>query len=522
MTISKLIPLLCATIAISLIGADEGLAGQYTIHNCAASLEPNFDAGPWSAYDSAPPPLIDTFQSSCTPGSTLGTAVGWYGNEQAINSALGITLRSPTPAITVRELRLVWSVAHRTSGSDTSAQVYANTGTQMVAPTPYATGTSNPAQITFPPGTQDVVVYSYCSYDTSSGCAFPSSLAPIIRVEGMDTTLEDTSVPTAVITGGTLAGNGPISSSASLQFTATDSSSGVREAQLLLDGSVIATHSYANQCVYTNFTPCPPSQADTMTIDTQALANGQHQLALRVVSTAGNVQTVDNHALLVSNEEPSVPSMPIPPCAASGGMHTTITVDARNHVVVSNYGEQGILSGRLRGVAGKPIAGASVEVLTERVGGNGSFSPLRDITTRSNGRFTARLPVGVSQLVCMRYRLMPGGRYAAAVIVSQQVRAALDLSVYPPAIEPNGTIFLHGHVLGGFIPAIGKVVELQVYYLGSWRVFRTPQTDSRGHFESFYGFLGGQGRFAFRACVRAESEYPYIFGCSRPVSVRAG
>jgi hypothetical protein len=520
MTISKLIPLLCATIAISLIGADDGLAGQYTIHNCAASLEPNFDAGPWSAYGSAPPPRSDTFQNSCTPGSTLGTAIGWYGNEQTTNTALGITLRSPTPAITVRELRLVWSVAHQASGSDTSAQVYANTGLQLVAPTPYAVGTSNPAQITFPPGTQDVEVYSYCSFDTSSGCVFPSLLAPIIRAEGMDTTLEDTSVPTAVITGGTLAGDGPISGSASLQFTATDSGSGVREAQLLLDGSVIATHSYASQCVYTNFTPCPSSQADTMTIDTQALTNGQHQLALRVISTAGNVQTVDSHALLVSNEGPSVP---MPPCAAaSGGIQTTITVNARHHVVVSNYGEHAILSGRLRGVAGKPIVGASVEVLTERVDEHGSFSPLKDVTTRSNGRFTAKLPVGVSQLICLRYRLMPGGRYAAAVIVAQQVRAALDLSIYPPTVEPNGTIFLGGHVLGGFIPAIGKVVELQVHYLGSWRVFRTPRTDPRGHFESFYSFLGGQGRFEFRACVRAESEYPYIFGCSRSVSIRAG
>jgi hypothetical protein len=516
---TKLIPIFCAVIAISLIGVDDGLAGQYIIHNCPASLEPNFDAGPWSAYGSAPPPRSDTFQSSCTPGSTLGTAIGWYGNEQTTNTALGMALRSPTPAITVRELRLVWSVAHQASGSDTGAQVYANTGLQLVAPTPYAVGTSNPAQITFPRGTQNVEVYSYCSYDTSYGCVFPSTLAPIIRAEGMDTTLEDTSAPTATITGGALAGDGPISGSASLQFTAADSGSGVREAQLLLDGSVIATHSYANQCVYTNFTPCPSSQADTMTIDTRALANGQHQLALRVVSTAGNVQAVDSHALLVSNEGPSVL---IPPCAASGGMQTTITVNARHHVVVSNYGEQAMLSGRLRGAAGKPIVGASVEVLTERVGGNGSFSPLNDVTTRSNGRFTARLPVGVSQLICLRYQLTPGGRYAAAVIVAQQVRAALDLSIYPHTVEPNGTIFLSGHVLGGFIPAIGKVVELQVYYRGSWRVFRTPQTDPRGHFESFYGFLGGQGRFAFRACVRAESEYPYIFGCSRPVSVRAG
>jgi len=248
--------------------ADRALAGEYTIHNCPGSLQPNFDAGPWQSYSNAPLPSVGSFQGSCTPGSTLGTAIGWYANEQSLNTNLGVMLQSPVPGITIREMRLVWSVSHQSSGSDTFAQI-TSPASELINPTPYVVGTSNPAKVSFPDGTRTVYVYSYCSYDGSTNCYFPSGVSPIIRIEGMDTTLEDANPPTATINGGSLAGGGPVSGTATLQFTATDGESGVRESQLLVDGSPVLTDSYSSQCPYTNFAACPQSQTNSMGWDEQ-------------------------------------------------------------------------------------------------------------------------------------------------------------------------------------------------------------------------------------------------------------
>ncbi|MGC2375492.1 MAG: hypothetical protein WA484_16630 [Solirubrobacteraceae bacterium] len=451
----------------------------------------------------------------------MGTAIGWYANEQSLNTNLGVMLQSPVAGITIREMRLVWSVSHQSSGSDTFAQI-TSPSSELIDPTPYVVGTSNPAKVSFPNGTRTVYVYSYCSYDGSTNCYFPSGVSPIIRIEGMDTTLEDANPPTATINGGSLAGGGPVSGTATLQFIATDGESGVRESQLLVDGSPILTDSYSSQCPYTNFAACPRSQTNSMGWDTNKIANGEHQVALRITDAAGNTQTVDNHLVLIANEASAGEGPPPPPCAAVVGTHTTITITTRHHLLVSNYHQRARLNGKLLEPGDKPVADATVEVLARPAVGSNEFFSLGHITTRANGRFSVTLPAGVSRTICLRYRPLPGGRYAAALAVTQQVRASVSLAVHPHSVESNGTIILSGNVLGGFIPAVGKVAELQVYYLGSWRVFRTLRTSPDGGFTSFYSFLGGQGTFAFRACVRNENDYPFIFGCSRPVSVRTG
>jgi hypothetical protein len=499
-------------------------AGEYTIHNCPASLQSNLEAGPWQALSE--PPSTSGFQPSCTPGSILGTSIGWYGSEQSLNGELGATLQSPSPAITIRGMRLVWSVSHQSSGSDTFAQIVSNTGVELIASTPYSANASDPTVVNFPAGTDTVSVYSYCSYDQSTNCYFPSATSPIITLEGMDTTLEDTSPPTATINGGALA-DAVVSGTASLQFTASDELSGVREAQLLIDGHPVVTHSYSNQCTYTSFAACPQSQTDTMTWETGTIPNGEHQLGLDITDAAGNSQIIDEHPILVSNPTTAVGSSGgsphIPACAAAPGTHTEITVQAKHDLVVSDYQKQAQLRGTLVGPSGKPIPDVAIEALARPAVGSAGFSALAHITTGPKGRFDLKLPVGVSRTVCLRYRELPEGRYSAAREVTQQVRAGVTLEVHPPAVESNGTIILTGNVLGGYIPSAGKVVELLVFYLGEWRVFQTVRTSPDGQFTSFYSFLGGLGTFAFRARVRGgENGYPYVLGYSNPVKVRAG
>jgi hypothetical protein len=308
-----------------------------------------------------------------------------------------------------------------------------------------------------------------------------------------------------------------------LQFTATDGQSGVRESQLLIDGSSVATDNYSSQCSYTNFAACPQSQVNSMTWNTNTVANGEHRVALRITDAAGNTHTVDDHPVTVSNPSAtgaSAGSEP-PVCAEAPGTHTKIAVAAKHRLLVSGYRQRAHLNGRLLG-AGQPISGATVEILTRPAVSGGKFSLLGRVTTRSHGQFKLTLPPGISRTVCLRYRALPGGVYTAALAVTEQVRAGVTLAVHPRAVESNGTIILTGSVLGGYISGAGKVVELQVLYLGSWRVFQTVRTRPDGQFTSFYSFLGGQGIFAFRASVRSENDYPYALGYSRPVRVRTG
>jgi hypothetical protein len=176
----------------------------------------------------------------------------------------------------------------------------------------------------------------------------------------------------------------------------------------------------------------------------------------------------------------------------------------------------------LRALGGKPISAATIEVLAEPTTGGQPLISLGHTTTHVDGQFKATLPPGTSRRICLRYGPEHDGRYAAALLVSQQVSAGVNLRVRPNVIDPNGTIILTGSVLGGHLPQAGKVVELQVLYFGVWRVFQTVRSKPSGEFTSFYSFLGGHGKFAFRARVRAETGYPYSLGYSRPAAVIAG
>ena len=497
-------------------------AGTYVIHNCPASEQPNFDAGPWHASNSAPLPSVGGFQASCTPGSnTLGTAIGWYANQQTLNTNLGVELTTPSSEVTIRKVRVIWSVYHSADGSDTFAEVISGSGSELISPTPFSAGPTNASNVYFPDGTREIFVGDYCSYDASANCGFSSNTSPVIRLEGMDTTLEDSSTPSGVSNGGALAGNGPISGKATLQYTATDSGSGVREVELLVDGSAISTNSYAGQCPYLDFAACPQTVTGLFAINTSALSNGTHYVALRITSASGNSQVMGDHPTLIANEEPQGDLVSPPPCTAATNTNTALKLRLGSPELTSNYRQGRNIAGLLTS-QGTALADATIEVLSRPDTSSNSFSLLAQATTNRRGQFYVKLGARESQAICLRYKALSGGLYAATASINQSVRAGLRLTPSSHRAASNGTVHFRGEILGGFVPPLGKIIELQVYYLGSWRVFRTPRTDTAGRFRSFYTFLGGRGTFDFRACARAESGYPFAFGCSGVVAIRAG
>ena len=178
--------------------------------------------------------------------------------------------------------------------------------------------------------------------------------------------------------------------------------------------------------------------------------------------------------------------------------------------------------GRLLDPTGQPIADATLEVLQQVAMAD---APMRKISlahTASDGSFTARIPKGPSRLIRLAYRAFSNeATYAYTRDILQHVSTGVTLQITPTWIAPYGRIKLTGHVLGGYLGPLRPVVELQVRYLGGWRVFETVRCEGNGAFKAHYKFLGATGLFPFRARVRASAGRPYTLGYSTPDAIRA-
>lgn len=87
---------------------------------------------------------------------------------------------------------------------------------------------------------------------------------------------------------------------------------------------------------------------------------------------------------------------------------------------------------------------------------------------------------------------------------------------------PNGeTVRFGGRTIGGYVPANGKLIELQFFARGKWRTFQTVRTDRIGRWGYTYRFDGTRRtvHFRFRANVPRETGYPYTSGRSTRVRV---
>ncbi|MDO8188036.1 hypothetical protein Q5424_11970 [Conexibacter sp. JD483] len=178
------------------------------------------------------------------------------------------------------------------------------------------------------------------------------------------------------------------------------------------------------------------------------------------------------------------------------------------------------VAGRLVNAAGKPIAGARVNVL-QRVSGRRWVARKGLVRTRANGRFSATLPAGPSRSVRVTY--FPFGdsdAFRASNTVAIDVLAPLTITTDRRVIAGKRIVTIRGSAGGGSIPRGGLLVTLQGYQSGyGWRTFKTLRTNGRGRWHASYRFRATNGRFAFRALVPRQGSYPYATTISRPVAV---
>ncbi len=223
-----------------------------------------------------------------------------------------------------------------------------------------------------------------------------------------------------------------------------------------------------------------------------------------------------------------LPPNPLPAPTLGAGSGTNASEAAYislgvTSTINSSYNGSGVtVRGRLLDPAGEPIGGATLEVLQQVAMTGAPIVKIGLAHTTGDGSFTVRIPKGPSRLIRLAYRAFANETtYAFRRDIVQHVSTGVMLQVAPTRITPHEQITLTGRVLGGYLGTLHPIVELQVRYLGGWRVFQTVRCKGSGVFETTYKFLGATGLFPFRARVRASTGRPYTLGYSTTQAVRA-
>jgi hypothetical protein len=296
-------------------------------------------------------------------------------------------------------------------------------------------------------------------------------------------------------------------------------------------------YQFAHRC------PCPLEAGATVSVDTSALSEGRHVVAVHVEDAAGNRTTVFGPAArTVDNvpEQPPVPPSPpgsAPPAPATPPTSRTVPrVTAwlerrgrRTSTVTVPHGERVRLRGRVTDPAGHALANAPVEIAEQPVDGFGrplssagssaatagssaatagssaaarrpAWTPVTGVRTRADGRFTAFTRVGPSR----RLRVGSGGSPAPRLTV--RVRAPLTARISP---RVRG-IVVRGRLHGGHVPRDGALVELQTRSGRRWATRLVVRTYRSGR------FAGRMERVpAVRVRVPRQADLPYAAGLAR-------
>src|SRR3954452_16252499 len=193
--------------------------------------------------------------------------------------------------------------------------------------------------------------------------------------------LQDDSVPTFLSPpAGSLTAGGPLSGTQSVSFSAADTGSGVQSAELEVDGRTVATQDFGCPPPYVHLTPCKLANGGTLSLDTAALADGQHSVRVLVRdATQTNVGVAGPFTITTANTPTS--------CAPEAATNFAVRLDRRGSTIA--YGAKLNVSGTLGGVvAGTPV------LLQSQVDRPGAPAKLgrTPLLVAAAGRFTYRVP----------------------------------------------------------------------------------------------------------------------------------
>src|SRR4051794_29611126 len=184
-----------------------------------------------------------------------------------------------------------------------------------------------------------------------------------------------------------------------------------------------------------------------------------------------------------------------------------------------------LVHGRLRADDGSPLANRTIAI-SQRVRIDGApLTVIARVATGARGAFHVRIPPGPSRILQVD---SPGrdGLLAARRTLLLRVPWSSSLHIRPRAVRPGAAIRVFGrlHLRGVTLPPSGKLVELQAFDRGRWRVFATTRARGRtAAWTARYHFgAGAGGSYRIRARIRREDTVPYDLGYSRVARVYVG
>jgi hypothetical protein len=363
--------------------------------------------------------------------------------------------------------------------------------------------------------------------------------------------LKNESTPTASEFAGSLASSAPVSGTASLTFNAQDKQGpGVYRVVAQIDGQMVwsgTPNLNEGQCIANgtyykalNFRwrqPCPQETGVSLEVPTSSIANGQHHLAVDVEDAAGHLSTVYQRTITVENQlaptgtpPPSTSSVPSAgtvapergPCNGTPCEEAAqLTATTREPKALTRRLDHSAvtLTGHLVSPTGAPVKGAQVQLLAQ-VTGTASVAYVETATTGSGGAWTLKMPTGPSRLLqVVFYSHLLDTAPASTLDFRESVPAAISMHV-PHTARLGHAIVFSGQLAGGYVPAGGESVQMEIFYSGRWRTIEVLPTNSRGRWAYKYVFsLGVGASYLFRAATVPNGAYPFTPAASKPVRV---
>ena len=402
--------------------------------------------------------------------------------------------------------------------------------------------------------------YLWAGCDGVSGYSCDTGAGPVgawseVQLWWADMLLSNDSLPSASGFGGGLLSGQKITGTASLTFTASDPAGpGVYTVSVLIDGTAVYSatpNANGGECVpvgnsagalmFDYQQPCLASEPVDLPISTAALPDGQHDVKVIVTDAAQNSATVLDQTITTANRttissngsqlrhppapQPTTPPPPPPPpCNAVCDSHPQL--QSTGPAATALDGPRSVsrsavtLTGRLLTHTGAPIAGAQLQLIEQPAALGLSGRAIASTTTTPTGTWTFKAPTGPSRTLTVVYlEHLSDSTPQATLAYHETVKAPVKLHGARHA-RIGQRITFTGSLPGGYIPAGGQLVAMQILYGGQWRTIDLLRTNNTGAFAYAYQFSGvPPGAYRFRALVPASPGYPYAQASSPAVTV---
>ena len=332
-----------------------------------------------------------------------------------------------------------------------------------------------------------------------------------------------------------------ISGTGTLDFTATDPGPGVYQVRVKIDGNqVLAETPNTNdgKCapngtseglrVFDSMQPCPNETPVRAEVQTASVSDGTH--TLEVEDAAGNVSTVYtgpvttlNHAITTTTSTQSTIAPPErgpcngTPCEEAAKL--TATPGEAKTFTRSLHHTPITLTGHLTSPTGAPIEDAQVKLL-QKINGSSIVTGTASTTTNADGSWSLKAPPGPSRLLQVAFYSHTLDTIPASTLdFHENVHGAVSMHA-PRRAGLGQTVLFTGHLAGGYVPAGGESVQIEIFYSGRWRTIEVLPTTSSGRWAYKYVFTLGVGTsYRFRTVTVPNGTYPFTPAASKPVRI---